>query len=174
MSAYSPQLNQAKFDSLVLYISERNLANEHFGKTKLHKLLWMSDFHYFGLSGESITGARYVHRTHGPFCEPLTEALARLEDTGLLLIQMRDRFSYVQQRPVPLQRGDLSTFRADEIAAVEDILWETWQMSAREITEVSHLHPGWAWTKEGEEIGYEMALVPINEPLEEALRASPE
>jgi len=165
---------QGKLDELVLYIAERNLANEHFGKTKLHKQLWMSDFRHVMLTGEPITGARYVHRQHGPFCDQLDDSLARLEDTRQLALRMRDRFGYVQQRPVPLVRADLSEFSAVEIAAVEDVLWETWQLSARELSELSHLHPGWAWTKEGEEIGYELALVPINEPLEEPLLKMPD
>lgn len=174
MPEYTPCLNQAKLDALVLYIAERNLANEHFGKAKLHKLLWMSDFHYFELAGEPITGARYIRRPHGPFCADLDVAFARLEDTGRLTVRLRDRFSYVQKRPVALERPDLSAFRADEIAAVEDVLWETWRMSAREISEHSHLHPGWAWTVDGEEIGYEFALVPVNEPLEEPLATLPD
>jgi len=173
-SAYRPQLNQAKLDELVLYISERNLTHEHFGKTKLHKQLWMSDFRHFELIGEPITGARYIHRAHGPFCADLDAALARLEDAGRLAVRRRDRFGYTQQRPTARERPDLAIFCGQEIAAVEDVLWETWQLSARELSELSHLHPGWAWTKEGEEIGYELALVPINEPLEEPLLKMPD
>ena len=167
MPAYTPQLSQAKLDELVLYISERSYANEHSGEAKLHKQLWMSDFHYFELAGEPITGARYIHRPHGPFCADLDDALARLKDKKQISFRLRDRFAYVQKRPVALVRADLSEFSAIEIAAVEDVLWETWSWSARQISEHSQLHPGWAWTKDGEEIGYEFALVPIDEPLEE-------
>lgn len=167
-------VNHSKLDELVLYIAERNLSNEHFGKTKLHKQLWMSDFRYFALFGEPLTGARYIHRQHGPFCVDLSDGLARLEDTGRLAIRLRDRFSYVQQRPIPLERADLAAFTAHEIATVEDVLWETWSMSARELSDLSHLHPGWALTDEGEEIGYEFALIPIDEPLEEPLAVSPD
>ncbi len=169
MPTEAPAPNPAKLDELVLYISERNLANEHFGKTKLHKQLWMSDFRSVELAGEPITGSRYVHRQHGPFCDDLDASLARLEDTGRLTIRLRERFSYVQQRPIPLKRAQLAQFSAAEIAAVEDVLWETWDMTARELSDISHLHPGWAWTDDGEEISYDMALVPINEPLEEPL-----
>ena len=167
MPAYTPQFKPAKLDALILYIAERNFANEHFGRAKLHKLLWMSDFHYFELGGEPITGAHYIHRKHGPFCAELDDAVTRLKDTRELTLRSRDRFAYSQRRLIPLLRADLSAFSAIEIAAVEDVLWETWSWSARQISEHSQLHPGWAWTKDGEEIGYEFALVPIDEPLEE-------
>ena len=164
-----PQFNQQKLDELVLYISERNFGDEHFGKTKLHKQLWMSEFRYYELTGCSITGAKYIHKQFGPFCGPLEASLRRLDDTGSLSIRLRERFAYVQQRPVALRKADLSQFTAYEIATVEDILWETRDMSALQLTQRSHLHPGWILTKEGEEIDYEFASIPINEPLEERL-----
>ncbi len=169
MSMTTPQLNQHKLDGLVLYISERNFGDEHYGKTKLHKQLWMSDFRHFELTGESITGAQYIHKQFGPFCRPLDASLRRLEDTGGLAIRLRERFAYVQQRPVAHRRPDLSRFTAEEIATVEDILWETRDMSALQLTQRSHLHPGWLLTDEGDEIDYEYARIPINEPLEERM-----
>ena len=167
MVTWEPDFDSGKLDELILYISNRNLVNEHFGKTKLHKLLWMSDFRYFGFTGNAITGARYINRQHGPFCEQLPQALNRLEDGGRLAIRERNLFEHSQLRPTPLKRADLSRFSAQEIAAVEDILWETWNLSAVETSQRSQLHPGWAWTKEGDAIGYEFALVPVDEPLEE-------
>ncbi len=168
MVDFAPEFQQSKLDELVLYISERNLTSEWFGRSKLHKLLWMADFHYFGLTGDILTGARYTNAQHGPICEQLDASLARLEDSRQLAIQGRDRFGYTQRRPVPLVRSDLSGFSAAEIAAVEDVLWETHTMSAHQLSEHSHLHPGWRFTDEGDEINYGFAMVPIDEPLEEA------
>ena len=42
MADFAPEFQQSKLDELVLYISERNLTSEWFGRSKLHKLLWMS------------------------------------------------------------------------------------------------------------------------------------
>jgi hypothetical protein len=161
--------NDERLRELVLYISHRNAGNPTFGKTKLHKQLWMSDFHHAQLTGESITGAKYIHMPHGPFCEPLPMLLDTMEDSGQVAIRFQQRFAYVQQVPVPLERADLSAFSADELASVEDVLWETASQSAREMSELSHLHPGWALTEDGEEIGYEYACLPIDLPLEEPL-----
>lgn len=157
----------SKLAELVLYIAERNLNNATFGKTKLHKQLWMSDFRHYGFTGKPITGATYVHRQHGPFCQELDQTLNSLEDQSKLEIRLRERFGYVQQHPVALKRWNLSAFTADEIAAVEDILWETWQMSAHELSERSHEHPGWRYTNDGEVISYEFANVPADLPFEE-------
>lgn len=168
MSDFKPEFQQSKLEEVILYISERSLASEHFGKSKLHKLLWMSDFHHFGLNSQVLTGATYLRLQHGPICEQLGATMAKLEDTRRLSIRPSERFGYVQQRPVPLTRYDLTDFTAQEIAAIEDVLWETRGMSAHQISEHSHLHPGWNLTEDGEEINYGFAFVPIDEPLEEA------
>lgn len=160
-------LDTAKLDELILYISERELASETYGKTKLHKLLWMSDFQHYRLTGEPITGAVYVHRQHGPMVAGLEARLVSLADAGRLLIRHRDRFGYVQQRPVPLERADLSRFNGLEIAVVEQILRETQEMSARELSDLSHEHAGWRGTEEGEVIPYESALIELEQPTDE-------
>ena len=168
----SPTLNTAKLDELILYISERELANETFGKTKLHKLLWMSDFQHYRLTGESITGASYIHRRHGPMVDGLETRLASLADAQRLMIRRRDQFGYVQQRPVPLERADLSLFSGLEIAVVEQMLREAQDKSARDLSELSHQHVGWRGTEEGEVIPYESALIELEQPTEEEISAA--
>ncbi len=172
MTDHTSRFDSPKLDELVLYISERNVCDDHFGKTKLHKQLWMSDFRHYELRGHAITGATYVHKKFGPFCSQLDASLRRLEDSGGLTIRLRERFGYVQQRPIAQRRANFDHFSAWEIATVEDILWETREMSALQLTNRSHLHPGWSLTQEGEEISYEFARIPVNEPLEEPLMSA--
>ena len=171
-AAPQPTLNAAKLDELILYISERELASETYGKTKLHKLLWMSDFQHYRLTGESITGTTYVHRKHGPMAASLEQRLTSLADARRLIIRHRDRFGYVQQRPVPLERPDLSPFSGVEIAVVEQILREAQDLSARELSDLSHQHPGWLGTDDGEAIPYQSALIELEQPTEEELLAA--
>ena len=159
----------SKLDELVLYISNRYADNEHFGKTALHKLLWMSDFHHYATFGESITNCAYLHRQYGPMCRDLERRLRTLIDGGKLVIRPVDRFGHEQLRPVALERPDLSEFTAEEIFTVESILWEMRDMTARQLSALSHEHPGWRGTDEGEQIPYHSALLDMEQPtLEEA------
>ena len=176
MSTTTPAFRQDKLANLVLYVAERNLHNSTFGKTKLHKQLWMCDFHHYSLTGQAITGSSYIHREHGPFCKQLEHTLAMLEDGGRVAIRLRARFGYTQQHPVPLQRCDLAEFSAEEIASVEDVLWGTWHSSAKELSDQSHLHPGWQHTKDGQVILYEYSRVAMDLPFEEPLvqRSTPQ
>ena len=170
MPWYKPKLNPAKLDEIVLYISERNLTNEHFTKLKLHHQLWMADFRHFELHRQSITGSDYIRTQHGPFCAALDDSLTRLKAAGSLITQRRDRFGHFQQRQIPLRGADLAEFSGEEIASVEDILWETWQLSARQLAERARLHTAWLVAEAGASLGYDFADIPVDEPLEEALR----
>lgn len=161
----------AKLDELVLYIANRYAENEHFGKTALHKLLWMSDFHHYATFGDSITGSVYVHRQYGPMCRDLERRIRVLIDGQKLAIRPVDRFGHEQLRPVALVLPDLSEFAAEEIFSVESILWEMRNVSARELSEFSHQHPGWLATSDGEEIGYESALIDLEQPTLEETEA---
>lgn len=161
----------SKLSELVLYIATRYAANERFGKTALHKLVWMSDFQHYAGFGESITDSTYVHRQYGPMCRELERELLTMVDAGRIAIQSCDRFGFEQLRPVALSRPDLGQFTAEEIFSVESILWEMRDMSARDLSGLSHEHPGWRGTSDGEEIPYRSALIDMEQPTAEEVEA---
>lgn len=161
----------SKLTELVLYIANRYSTNEHFGKTVLHKLLWMSDFHHYVAYGEPITNSTYVHRQYGPMCQQLEGELRTMIDARRLALQPCDRFGYEQIRPVALARPDLKQISTEEIVTVESILWEMRHMTAAQISALSHEHPGWRGTAEGEEIPYYSALIDMEQPTLEETEA---
>ena len=166
MENFVPEFSPNKLDELIIYISRRNFDDFNFGMSKLHKQLWMSDFHYFGLTGHVLIGATYVRRQYGPFCAQLEQALARLEDLGRLKMGIVERFNYQQRRPIALHGCDYELFCAEEIAAVEDVLWETRNMSSVEISNRSVLHPAWLCADDDAELSYGFAFAPSDEPFE--------
>ena len=159
---FRPELDQKKLDELILYISERAIADENFGKTKLNKILWMSEFHHYARYGEPIAGGTYLRQTHGPVLENLDRHLGRLKETGRLTVRVRDRYGRRQQRPIALERADLSPFCGAEIAAVEDVIHETREMTAAQLSALSHGHIGWQAADHGEIIDYNTALIPFD------------
>lgn len=159
--SYDPETDFDKFDELVLYISYRLMTTAEFGKTKLNKVLWMCDFEHFREWGESITGVDYVHQNFGPIAGCLENRLNNMVADSKIAMAYQDRFGYVQHRPVPLVSPNLRDFSGLEISTVERILEETRPLSARELTEISHEHPGWQGTKQGETIPYESACFSV-------------
>lgn len=160
------EFNQAKFEALVLFIAHHRQDDERFGRTKVAKTLFYSDFEVYRDQGTSMTGATYIRMPFGPFPREMTETEQALADRRVVYLDyVKD--VYEEKRIVP--RGsipDLSglvepwelqviTIWADRIATA----------TAREISRLSHHHPGWLLAKEtGEPIPYETALLPQERP----------
>lgn len=162
ITPFRPELDVAKLHNLILYVAERCLCDEHFGKAKLNKVLWMSEFHHYALWGEPIAGGAFLQERHGPVLKDLDAHLRDLQNQERIRMRLRDRFGKSQQRPVSLQQADLGEFSGREIAAVEDIIHEVRNLTAAEVVEMSKAHPAFRAANIGEEIPYAIALIPYD------------
>ena len=61
-----PTLQINKFKNVLLYILERCAGKPNVGETVLYKLLYFSDFNYYELYEEHLTGAKYRKLPYGP------------------------------------------------------------------------------------------------------------
>ena len=65
---------------LIKYIISRLVdMDSSFGKTKLIKLLYLSDVEYYKLSGQTITGLNWFFHYYGPYAFEIDEALKQLD-----------------------------------------------------------------------------------------------
>ncbi len=109
-----------KFRELVLYIADRCNTDSWYGKTKLYKTLFYSDFGMYEKTRRSITGTRYLAWEHGPVPESQERGYIErimIED-GELALQKKGE----QRRYIPLREPDLSVFTAEEIAVVDEAI----------------------------------------------------
>ena len=61
-----PTLNVYKFKNILLYILERYAGKPNVRETILSKLLYFSDFNYYELYNEHLTGSKYLKLPYGP------------------------------------------------------------------------------------------------------------
>ncbi len=61
-----PTLQVNKFKNVLLYILEHCAGKPNVGETVLYKLLYFSDFNYYELYEEHLTGAKYRKLPYGP------------------------------------------------------------------------------------------------------------
>ena len=128
--------NEGKFRELVLYVASRCESLPRYGKTKLYKILFYSDFEAYRRTGRSITGARYLAWERGPV--PETGERRLIEDA---MVQDRDlalRRRGLEQRYVALREPDLGVFSAAEIAIEDDAITKFKDDSATAASERSH------------------------------------
>jgi len=160
--------DEEKLAELILYISQKCATDPKFGAVKLNKILYLSDFLSFGNWGEPITGVEYQHLRNGPAPRRLIPVRETLQHSGKLVLQKLPLKTGRQQvRTVNLVDPDLRVFSGREIALVDSIIEEMWDLDAEESSEFSHRFVGWKMTKEGDPIPYGSIFL-SDEPLTQA------
>lgn len=153
-----PTLKVKKFKNVLLYILERCAGKPNVGETVLYKLLYFSDFNYYELYEEHLTGAKYRKLPYGPVPQKLDTLLAQMIANGQLQKVKTEYHNYPQTRYFPLEKPDLTDFKASEIDVIDRVIEQMSDWSAARISEYSHKDLPWEVTEEGKDISYELAF----------------
>ena len=160
-----PRFQADRFDALLLHIAGSTSDDERFGRTKLAKVLFYSDFEIYRDQREPLTGATYIHMPFGPFPRELDDAEKRLEAAGLIRLDYK-KDSYEEKRIVLTAHApDLRSFESWQVQLVDAWIRRIRAATAKQISDLSHKHPGWLIAyRTGDEIPYATALLPQERP----------
>lgn len=153
--------NEDKFAQLLLYVTWRSGRDPLFGSRKLNKILYWSDFLHYATYGESITGAEYVRREHGPApakLVPVRDRLIHKRELGMRRKVMPD--GHIQKRVTRSHRPNVDLLSSEEIALVEEVLDQLWDKDGDYTSAMSHRLSGWNSVKDGETIPYASVFIP--------------
>ena len=153
-----PEVNIDKFRNLIIYILERCAGKPNVGETVLYKLLYFSDFNYYELYEEHLSGATYRKLQNGPVPLNVDTILKSMVDAEQLTPLKTDYFGYTQKRYIPLVNSDLKLFNGAEIEVVEKVIDSLSNMSATGISHYSHEDMPWKVSKNMEQIDYELVF----------------
>ena len=155
---------------LILYISKLSMSDPKFGAVKLNKLLFFCDFEAYKRLGESITGKMYENLQEGPVPKCLlpvrNEMIERDKTLTMSNVSYYDR---PQHRTVPLRDPNLDHFSPKEIALINEVIEENWDLNGTETARKSHNFIGWRITERREEIPYRMILIGDRLPTEKEM-----
>jgi transcriptional regulator with XRE-family HTH domain len=153
-----PTLKVNKFKNVLLYILERCAGKPNVGETVLYKLLYFSDFNYYELYEEHLTGAKYRKLPFGPVPQKLDTIINQMMEHGQIQRIKTVYFHKTQTRYIPLVKADLTEMRASEKEVIDKVIEQLSDWSAAAISDYSHKDMPWLASKEGEEINYELAF----------------
>jgi len=153
-----PSLQVNKFKNVLLYILERCAGKPNVGETVLYKLLYFSDYNYYELYEEHLTGAKYRKLPFGPVPQKLDTIINQMIDTGQLQRVKTEYHGYPQTRYLPLIKANLTELKASEKEIIDRVIEQMSDWSASAISNYSHKDMPWLASKEGEEINYELAF----------------
>lgn len=153
-----PALNINKLKNVLLYILERCAGKPNVGETVLYKLLYFSDFNYYELYEEHLTGAKYKKLPYGPVPQKLDSIINQMIDANQLQ-RIKTKFrGYPQKRYLPLEKADLTMLKASEKDVIDKVIEQMSDWSATAISDYSHKDLPWEVTEEGKDINYELAF----------------
>ena len=153
-----PTLQINKFKNVLLYILEKCAGKPNVGETVLYKLLYFSDFNYYELYEEHLTGAKYRKLHFGPVPQKFDAIIGQMMDKGILKRIKTEYHGYPQTRYLPLMKADLTQLKASEKDIIDRVIEQLSDWSAAAISDYSHNDMPWLASKEGEEINYELAF----------------
>lgn len=153
-----PTLQVSKFKNVLLYILERCAGKPNVGETVLYKLLYFSDFNYYELYEEHLTGAKYRKLPYGPVPQKLDTIIGQMMENGMIQRIKTEYYDKMQTRYIPLAKADLTELKASEKEVIDKVIEQLSDWSAAAISNYSHKDMPWLASKEGEEINYELAF----------------
>lgn len=150
-----PVLNREKFKNIILYLLECCAGKPNVGETVLYKLLYFSDFNYYELYEEQLSGASYKKLPFGPVPQKIDAIIQQLIDEEKVQRIKTSFHGFSQTRYLPLAKADLTQLLASEKTVIDQVIDQMSEWSAATISAYSHLDIPWKVTKDGEEINYE-------------------
>lgn len=153
-----PSLQVGKFKNVLLYILERCAGKPNVGETVLYKLLYFSDFNYYELYEEHLTGANYRKLPFGPVPQNLDTIMNQMMDSNQIQRVKTEYHGYPQTRYLPLEKADLTELKASEKEIIDRVIEQMSDWSAAAVSNYSHKDIPWMASKEGEDINYELVF----------------
>jgi transcriptional regulator with XRE-family HTH domain len=153
-----PRLKMDKFKNILLYILERCGGKPNVGETVLYKLLYFSDFNFYEIYEEHLTGAQYRKLPYGPVPQKVESIVKQMIGQGQLQRIKTEYHGFPQTKFLALENADLTTFSAAEKEVIDKVIEQFSDWSAKKISEYSHNDKPWRATEENEVIDYELVF----------------
>ncbi|MCK9255460.1 MAG: DUF4065 domain-containing protein [Bacteroidales bacterium] len=154
----TPKLKVNKLKNVLIYILEKCAGKPNVGESVLYKLLYFSDFNYYEIYEEYLTGARYRKLPYGPVPQKLDIIISQMIEDDQLQKIKTEYHGYSQTRYLPLIKADLTKLKASEKEVIDKVIEQMSGWSATMISEYSHKDLPWQVTDDKKYIDYELVF----------------
>ena len=152
-----PQEKAEKFKQTLLYILQKIGGKPNIGQTVLYKLLYFIDFDYYEKYEEQLIGAKYIKNKYGPTPVAFAKIISELEKEGKIETIKSKFYKHEQTKYLtnPANTLDVSELSAQELAHIDWEIDRFGDMTAVQISALSHLDTPWLAAKDKEPLEYE-------------------
>ena len=154
---YQPQ-NFNKFKQMLIYILSK-FEGSGVTKTKLAKLLYLSDFTHYYNHLESMSNALYKCKEYGPLAEPFLETIDDMFDKGELHIDILGEGAQILHLSKSINPEKVITLLSKEEKTEIDKICNKWKdVNSQELVNFTHNQKPWMACRRNEIIPYDLIL----------------
>ena len=152
-----PQEKVEKFKQVLLYILSKVGGKPNIGQTVLYKLLYFIDFDYYEKYEKQLIGARYMRNTHGPTPIAFAKIVEELVAENKIESIKSKFYKYDQTKYLvnPKEAIQLSALSGTEVAHIDWELDRLSDLTATQISALSHKDTPWVVAKDKGLLHYE-------------------
>lgn len=123
-------------------------------KTKLAKLMYLSDFAFFAEHGKSITNAVYLKLPQGPVPKEYFACVKMLNETEKIVIEKKGKAEMISL----IKNDEGSCFDSDEKSMIKKVCNKWKDSDTQSIVYFTHKQLPWSISFEGQEVPYSLII----------------
>lgn len=149
--------NIKKFKQMIVYILSK-FCRRGLTKTKLAKLLYLSDFTHYYYHLESMSNVLYKCKDYGPLAEPFLETIDDMFEKGELHIDMLSEGAQMVSMSKSVSTKDFSLLSNEEKKEMDKICDKWNDANSNEVVNFTHNQKPWMACRPNEIIPYDLIL----------------
>lgn len=149
--------NTKKFKQMLVYILSK-FSRRGLTKTKLAKLLYLSDFTHYYYHLESMSNVLYKCKDYGPLAEPFLETIDDMFEKGELHIDMLSEGAQMVSMSKSVSTNDFSLLSNEEKKEMDRICEKWNDANSNEVVNFTHNQKPWMACRPNEIIPYDLIL----------------
>ena len=154
----SSEFDREKFKQFLHYIIYKTSNLHNVGKTVLYKILYFTDFNYYELFEEKLSGETYLKYPYGPAPCDFEDVISELKNEGLIKEIESGYGTYRQIKYLSNKEPNMSKFDAEELRFIDESINTYSKFNAKEISEYSHKDIPYNAAEDFEELDYELVF----------------
>lgn len=149
--------NKEKFKEMLIYILTK-FRKHGLPKTKLAKLLYLSDFSHYYTHLESMSNVYYKCQEYGPLADPFYETVEDMAEQGKIHIDILGEGAQMISLSKSEFVNEFPLLSTEEIKEIDDICNKWASASSKEIINFTHNQKPWMACRPNEIIPYDLIL----------------
>ena len=146
-----------KFKQMLVYILSK-FEKRGLTKTKLAKLLYLSDFYHYYNHFDSISHVLYKCKEYGPLAEPFLEVVEDMYEKGELHIDVLEEGAQMLTLSKSVSKTSFNSLSDEEKKEI-DMVCDKWKnANSKELVNFTHKQKPWMACRENEIIPYDLIL----------------